>query len=74
MLISEGVIVACLISVALSILAYKMHSLPVIFISSIGWVICGLQIFQQTDEILPTLLIMMLAVSQFILINNKQGA
>ena len=44
-----------------------------LFISSIGWVICGLQIFQQTDEILPTLLIMMLAVSQFILI-NKQGA
>ena len=73
MLISEGVIVACIICAALSFLAYKMHSLPIIFISSIGWVISGLQIFQQTDEILPTLLIMMLAISQFMLI-HKEGA
>jgi hypothetical protein len=72
-MITEGLIIACIISAGLGLLAYKMHSLPIIFISSIGWVICGLQIFQQTDEILPTLLIMMLAVSQFMLI-HKEGA
>lgn len=72
-MITEGLIIACIISAALSLLAYKMHSLPIIFISSLGWVISGLQIFQQTDEILPTLLIMMLAVSQFMLI-HKEGA
>lgn len=73
-MITEGLIIACIISAGLGLLAYKMHSLPIIFISSIGWVICGLQIFQQTDEILPTLLIMMLAVSQFMLINSNKGA
>ncbi len=72
-MITDGLIIACIICVGLALLAYRMHSLPIIFISSTGWVICGLQIFQQTDEILPTLLIMMLAVSQFMLI-NRQGA
>lgn len=72
-MITEGLAIACLVCIGLGLLAYKMHSLPIIFISSVGWVICGLQIFQQTDEILPTLLVMMLAVSQFMLI-NKEGA
>jgi hypothetical protein len=72
-MISEGLIIACLLCVGLALLAYRMSSLPIIFISSLGWVICGLQIWQQTQEILPTILIMMLSVSQFMLI-NKQGA
>ena len=72
-MITEGLIIACVMCLGLALLAYKMHSLPIIFISSLGWVICGLQIFQQTDEILPTILVMMLAVSQFMLI-NKEGA
>lgn len=73
MVISDGLIIACIVCVGLALLAYKMHSLPIIFVSSLGWVICGLQIFQQTGEILPTILVMMLAVSQFMLI-NKEGA
>lgn len=70
-MISEGLIIAMLLCVGLAILAYKMQSLPVIFISSIGWVISGLFLFQQTDEILPMLLIIMLAVAQFMLITKE---
>lgn len=68
---TEGLIIGMLLCLALAILAMKMHSLPVIFISSAGWVVCGLQVFQQTDEVLPVLLIMMLAVAQFVLINKE---
>ena len=72
-MITEGLIIAMLLCVGLAVLAVKMRSLPVIFISSVGWTICGLQIWQQTEEILPMLLVFMLAVSQFMLI-NKDGA
>ena len=62
-MITEGLIIAMLLCVGLAVLAVKMRSLPVIFISSVGWTICGLQIWQQTEEVLPMLLVFMLAVS-----------
>lgn len=43
------------------------------FISSIGYVICGLQIFQQTNEVLPMLLLLFFAMGQFLII-KKEGA
>ena len=61
---------ALLISLALAILAYKMHSLPVMFISSLGWTISGMQVFEQTEEVLPMILILMLAFGQFFIINR----
>ena len=71
-MITEGLIIAMLLCVGLTVLAVKMHSLPVIFVSSVGWTICGLQIWQQTEVVLPMVLIFMLAVAQFMLI-NKEG-
>ncbi len=71
-MITEGLIIAMLLCVGLTVLAVKMRSLPVIFISSVGWTICGLQIWQQTEEVLPMLLVFMLAIAQFMLI-NKEG-
>ena len=60
---------AMLVSLALTILAVKMRSLPVIFISSLGWLIASLQVYEQTQEILPMALILMLAFGQFFLVN-----
>lgn len=68
---TEGLIIAMIISAALALLAVKMRSLPVIFISSIGWSIAALQVFQQTEEVLPMLLLIMLAFSQFFLIRRE---
>ena len=70
-MISEGLIIAFLVCVGLSIFAIYTKSLPVIFISSIGFLICGLQTFQQTEEILPLLLLLILAISQFVLIKKE---
>lgn len=70
-MISEGLIVAFLVCIGLSLLGYYKKSLPVIFISSLGYVICGLELFQQIQEILPLLLLLMLAVSQFLFIKKE---
>ena len=56
----------------LLLMGAKKNARPVVFISSLGWMICGLQIFQQTEEILPTVLLMMLALSQFLLFGAKE--
>lgn len=68
---TDGLIVALIISAALTLLAYKMQSLPIIFISSLGWMISGLQVWQQTAEVLPMILLLMLAFGQFFLINRR---
>lgn len=68
---TDGLIVALIISAALTLLAYKMQSLPIIFISSLGWMISGLQVWQQTAEVLPMILLLMLAFGQFFLVNRR---
>ena len=73
-MITEGLIIACLACIGLSLLAYLMKSLPIIFISSIAWLICALQIFQQTEEVLPMLLLFMLSFGQFIFIKERSAA
>lgn len=70
-MITEGLIIACLVCIALSILAYIMKSLPIVFISSIGWLICGLKIFQQTEDMLPMLLLFVLSFGQFMFIKKE---
>lgn len=68
---TDGLIVALIISAVLTLLAYKMQSMPIIFISSLGWMISGLQVWQQTTEVLPMILLLMLAFGQFFLINRR---
>ena len=70
-MITEGLIISFLVCIGLSILGYYKSSLPVIFISSLGYVICGLLLFQQIEEILPLLLLLMLAVSQFLFVKKE---
>ncbi len=70
-MITEGLAISFLVCVGLSILGFWKKSLPVIFISSLGYVICGLLLFQQINEILPLLLLLMLAVSQFLFLKKE---
>lgn len=68
---TEGLILAMLLSVALAILAFKMQSLPIMFISSIGWTVASLQTWEQTTEVLPMALMLMLAFGQFFVIRRN---
>ena len=70
-MITESLIIACIVCIGLSLLAYIMKSLPLVFISSIGWLICGLKIFQQTEDMLPMMLLFVFAFGQFMLIKKE---
>lgn len=72
-MISEGLIIALIVCVGLTILGFYKHNLPIIFISSLGYLICGLMIFKQTDEILPFFLLLMFAFGQFV-VSKKEAA
>lgn len=68
---SEGLILIMLVSLALSLMAYKLQSLPIMFISSIGWAIAALNTFQELDETVPMVLLLMLSFSQFFAIRRQ---
>lgn len=72
---TEGLILAMLVSLALTLLAIRLHSLPILFISSLGWLIAALQVYQQTEEVLPMGLMLMLSFGQFFLVtpDNKRS-
>lgn len=70
-MITEGLAIACIVCIGLTLLAFYKKSLPIIFISSIGWIICGLQIFQQTEDVLPMMLLMVFSFCQFIFIKEE---
>lgn len=67
---TDGLVLALFFSAVLALLGYKMRNQAIIFISSLGWLISGLQIYQETQEVLPMVLSMMLAFSQFFLIKR----
>lgn len=71
-MLTEGVLLAMGVSLLLLVLGMKMRALPLIFISSLGWLISGLQVYQQTEEVLPMILLMMLSFSQFFLIRSER--
>ena len=70
-MITEGLIIAMIACAGLLLLGLKMRRIQIIFISSVGWLVCGLQLYQQTEEILPTILLLMLAISQFFLLSRR---
>lgn len=68
---TEGLIIAMLAALAIAVIAYMLQSLPLIFMSSVGWSVAALQVFQQTEEILPMALLFMLAFGQFFIVRRS---
>lgn len=73
-MIGEMMILAMLLCLGLEILAYIMRMWPVSFISSMGWVIISLQLYQESEDLLVTGLILVLAVAQIIMIRDRETA
>jgi len=71
-MLTDGLMLAMLVSLLLCGIGLKMRSLPIIFISSLGWVVSALQVYQQTSEPLPMMLMMMLSVGQFFILKSKE--
>lgn len=72
-MITQGLILSLLVSGLLMIIAFRRNSAPVMMISSIGWMICALQFYQQTTEALPMLLLIALAAMQFFLVIRRDA-
>ena len=70
-MITEGLIISYIFSAILCVIAYKLKSLPCMFISSLGWTISALMTWQQVEELLPMGLLFMLAAAQFFLVNPE---
>ena len=70
-MITEGLVITMLASVLLLLLALKMRSLPVLFVSSLGWLISALQVYQQTAEVTPMLMLLMVAFGQFFVLRPE---
>lgn len=64
---TEGLILAILLSAAISFAGWRLKSLPIAFIGSLGWMVGGLQIYEQTAEILPMALMLFIAFTSFFL-------
>lgn len=60
-----------LLCVGLGIVGYAMKAWPVVFISSIGWVIIACEIYTQYESWLALGLMIMLAFSQVILVRDE---
>ena len=71
-MISDGLILGLVFSGVLTLLAYRVQSLPIGFVAALGWMASGLLIQQQTSEIIPTVLAMMIAVATFMAVPNAR--
>lgn len=68
----EMMILEMLLCVGLAAIGLKMRMWPVTFISSIGWVIISIQLFDQTHEWLALGLMIMVAFAQVIMIKDTE--
>lgn len=69
---TDGLILAMLLCGLLTLLAYRMRSQAVGFIASVGWVISALQLWQQTHETFPMILMFMVALVVFIIVKKER--
>ena len=70
-MLTDGLILALLVSGALTLLGWKIQQLGISFIAALGWLICALDVYQQLGDFLPTALLLMLAVGQIFLVKTK---
>jgi len=60
-----------LLSLLLLAIGFKMRSRPVVFVSSLGWLISGLKVYQELRDPLPMALLMMVAFAQVFVFNPR---
>lgn len=64
----EMMILSMLLCVGIAGIGLKMKVWPVTFVSSIGWVIIAMQLFQDTEDYLAMALILTVAFTQIFLV------
>lgn len=57
-----------LLCIFLAIIAYKIRSWPVVFVSSIGWTIIALRFYEVSGDLLSLALMISVAIVQIFII------
>lgn len=69
----EMMILSMLLCIGLAVVGMKMRMWPVVFISSIGWTIISIQIFDDTGDYLVLSLMIMLAMAQVLMARDAEA-
>ena len=72
-MIADAAILALICCGVLTGIACKIQSLPVMFISSLGLCIAALRLWGSLHEILPMVLLMLIAFAQISLIRSERA-
>lgn len=67
----EMIILAMLLCVGIAAIGLKMKVWPVVFVSSIGWIIISMRIFEAYQDYLALALMIMVAIAQVFLIKSE---
>lgn len=67
----EMIILAMLLCVGIAAIGLKMKVWPVVFVSSIGWIIISMRIFEAYQDYLALALMIMVAIAQIFLIKSE---
>lgn len=70
--LEEMTVLAMIICAGLALIGYKMHMWPVTFISSLGWLVIAMQLFQETESYLVLGLLLMLSITQIICVREAE--
>ncbi len=68
----EVIILSMLLCVGLGAIGLKMRMWPIAFISSIGWVIIAIQLYETYESWLVLALMIMMAFAQVILVRDSR--
>lgn len=68
----EMVILTMLLCVGIAAIGLKMRIWPVVFVSSIGWVIIAMRVFDEYQDYLALALMIMVAIAQIFLIKTEE--
>lgn len=69
---TEALALSILLSLLIMLMGWRLRSLPIVFISSMGWMACSLMVYEELDSVLPMALLLFIAISQLFII--KKGA
>lgn len=70
--LEEVTILAMIICAGLALIGYHMRMWPVTFISSLGWLVIAMQLFEETDSYLVLGLLLMLSITQIICVREAE--
>lgn len=72
-MLTESVIIALVICAAITIIGAKVQSLPVVFVSSIGVLVCAFETYIDSGDLLVMGLLAFAAIAQIALIDGDRN-